>query len=218
MANSMGSLFIGASGLQVSQNAMNATANNLSNVDTKGYVRERVLQADRHYDTFDTTAAIGPSQSGLGVSIGDVIHARDVFLDKTFRTESGRQAFYSSTSEAITEVETLFQELEGTAFQEVLMGESGLWVAFEEFAKDPSDSVNQNLVVQKAGLFASRAKAVYQGLEKYQSNLNTQISDAVDRVNDLGNTLRQLNIDIMTIESGGIETAMNLRDQRDSFR
>ena len=74
------------------------------------------------------------------------------------------------------------------------MGESGLWVAFEEFAKDPSDSVNQNLVVQKAGLFASRAKAVYQGLEKYQSNLNTQISDAVDRVNDLGNTLRQLNI------------------------
>ena len=215
MANSMGSLFIGASGLQVSQNAMNATANNLSNVDTKGYVRERVLQADRHYDTFDTTAAIGPSQSGLGVSIGDVIHARDVFLDKTFRTESGRQAFYSSTSEAITEVETLFQELEGTAFQEVLMGESGLWVAFEEFAKDPSDSVNQNLVVQKAGLFASRAKAVYQGLEKYQSNLNTQISDAVDRVNDLGNTLRQLNIDIMTIESGGIETAMNLRDQRD---
>jgi flagellar hook-associated protein flgK len=215
MANSMGSLFIGASGLQVSQNAMNATANNLSNVDTKGYVRERVLQADRHYDTFDTTAAIGPSQSGLGVSIGDVIHARDVFLDKTFRTESGRQAFYSSTSEAITEVETLFQELEGTAFQEVLMGESGLWVAFEEFAKDPSDSVNQNLVVQKAGLFARRAKAVYQGLEKYQSKLNTQISDAVDRVNDLGNTLRQLNIDIMTIESGGIETAMNLRDQRD---
>lgn len=215
MANSMGSLFIGASGLQVSQNAMNATANNLSNVDTKGYVRERVLQADRHYDTFDTTAAIGPSQSGLGVSIGDVIHARDVFLDKTFRTESGREAFYSSTSEAITEVETLFQELEGTAFQEVLMGESGLWVAFEEFAKDPSDNVNQNLVVQKAGLFASRAKAVYQGLEKYQSNLNTQISNAIDRVNDLGNTLRQLNIDIMTIESGGIETAMNLRDQRD---
>ena len=31
----------------------------------------------------------------------------------------------------------------------------------------------------------------------------------------MGNTLRQLNIDIMTIESGGIETAMNLRDQRD---
>ena len=82
MANSMGSLFIGASGLQVSQNAMNATANNLSNVDTKGYVRERVLQADRHYDTFDTTAAIGPSQSGLGVSIGDVIQEMSFWIKR----------------------------------------------------------------------------------------------------------------------------------------
>lgn len=215
MANSMGSLFIGTSGLKVSQNALNATANNLANVDTEGYVRERVLQADRHYDTFDTSAAIGPSQSGLGVSIGDVIHARDIFLDKTFRTESGRSAFYSSTYETITEVETLFQELEGTAFQEVLTGETGLWVAFQEFAKNPSDNVNQNLVIQKASLFASRAKAVYQGLEAYQSNLNTQISDVIDKVNELGNTLKQLNIDIMTIEAGGIETAMNLRDQRD---
>ncbi len=215
MANSMGSLFIGTSALQVSQNALNTTANNLANVDTEGYVRERILQADRHYDTFDTSAAISPSQSGLGVSIADVIHARDIFLDKTFRTESGRSAFYSSTYETITEVETLFQELEGTAFQEVLMGESGLWVAFQEFAKDPSDNVNQNLVIQKASLFISRAEAVYKGLEDYQSNLNTQISDAIDRVNELGNTLKKLNIDIMTIEAGGIETAMNLRDQRD---
>ena len=39
MANGMGSLYIGASGLQNSQNALNTTANNLANVDTKGYVR-----------------------------------------------------------------------------------------------------------------------------------------------------------------------------------
>lgn len=216
MANSMGSLYIGASGLKVSQNALNTTANNLANLDTKGYVRERVLQADRHYDTFDTTAAISPSQSGLGVTIGDVIHARDIFLDKTFRTENGRSGFYSSTYETITEVETLFQELEGTAFQEILMGESGLWVAFQEFAKDPVDNVNQNLVVQKASLFASRAQAVYKGLQSYQNNLNIQISDTIDTVNDLGEKLRDLNLNIMRIEAGDIETAMNLRDQRDS--
>lgn len=215
MANSMGSLFIGASGLKVSQNALNTTANNLANIDTDGYVRERILQADRNYDTFDTSAAISPSQSGLGVSIGDVIHARDIFLDKLYRTENGRSAFYSSTFETISEVETLFQELEGTAFQEVLTGESGLWVAFQEFAKDPSNNVNQNLVIQKASLFVSRAEAVYQGLESYQSNLNLQISDTIDEVNELGENLRELNIKIMSIEAGGIETAMALRDQRD---
>lgn len=215
MANSMGSLYIGASGLKVSQNALNTTANNLANIDTEGYVRERVLQADRHYDTFDTTAAIGPSQSGLGVSIADVIHARDVFMDKLYRTENGRSAFYSSTYETISEVETLFQELEGTAFQDILMGETGLWVAFQEFAKDPSNNVNQNLVVQKASLFVSRGEAVYQGLESYQYNLNLQISDAIDRINELGESLQELNKKVMSIETGGIETAMTLRDERD---
>ncbi len=216
MANSMGSLFIGESGIKTSQNALNATANNFANVDTKGYVRERVLQEDKHYDTFKRSVAIGPAQSGLGVSIGDVIHARDIFLDKTFRTQSGRSGFYSTTYEAISEAETLFQELQGTAFQEVLDSEeSSFWVAFQEFAKDPSDRANQNLVIEKAGLFASRSKAVYNGLKTYQSNLNQQISDAMDEIYEIGEAIRELNINIMRIEAGGVETAMDLRDQRD---
>lgn len=215
MANSMGSLFIGESGLKTSQNALNATANNFANVDTKGYVRERILQEDRHYDTFNRTAAIGPSQSGLGVAIGDVVHARDIFLDKTFRTQTGRSGFYSTTFEAIDEVYTLFQELEGTSFQESLLGETGLWAAFQEFAKDPSDRINQNLVIQKASLFETRSKAVYNGLKTYQANLNRQISDSIDEINEMGAAIRDLNIQIMKIEAGGVETAMDLRDQRD---
>ena len=195
MANSMGSLFIGASGLQTSQNALNTTANNLSNVDTEGYVRERVLQSDRNYLTFNTTASISRQQSGLGVTIGDVVHARDIFLDKTYRTQTGRHGFYSATYEAINEVETLFQELEGTSFQEILTGNNGLWVAFQEFAKDPSDRTNQNLVIQRASLFASRAEAVYSGLKYYQSDLNLQIKEAIQEVNDIGAKLKQLNLD-----------------------
>ena len=54
MANGMGSLYIGASGLQSSQNALNTTANNLTNVDTKGYVREQVIFQDMNYSTLAT--------------------------------------------------------------------------------------------------------------------------------------------------------------------
>ena len=92
MANGFGTLFIGVAGLQSSQNALNTTSNNLANVDTVGYVRQDVLFADRNYLTLNTTTAIGYQQSGLGVYIGDVIHTRDVFLDRSYRTESGRQA------------------------------------------------------------------------------------------------------------------------------
>lgn len=109
MANGMGSLYIGSSGLRTSQNALNTTANNLANVDTTGYVRQQVIQADRHYNTFDKNAAISNQQSGLGVSIADVIHSRDIFLDKSYRTETGRQSFYSACYSATNEIYTYFR-------------------------------------------------------------------------------------------------------------
>lgn len=212
MANSFGSLYIGVSGLQSSQNALNVTSNNLANVDTTGYVRQQVLFADRNYLTFNTTAAISKQQSGLGVYIGDVVHTRDIFLDRSYRTESGRQAFYAATYEATSEVETYFQEMEGQAFQDAL---EDFWVSFQEFYKAPGDEIYQNLVVQKAQLFVSRATAVYSGLQSYQYNINTQISDDIDQINELGKVIHELNLEIQKVESGGIETAMTLRDARD---
>ncbi|MDE7435639.1 MAG: flagellar hook-associated protein FlgK [Lachnospiraceae bacterium] len=213
MANGMGSLYIGSSGLRTSQNAMNTTANNLANVDTKGYVRQTVLQQDMQYMVINRNSAISYQQSGLGVSIADVVHLRDEFLDKAYRLEAGRQSFYSACYSTVNEVYTYFQELEGQTFQNSI-GE--LYQAFEEFAKDPSDSVNQNLVTQKASLFISRAQAVYSSLQQYQYNLNAQISQKIDRVNKLGATIYELNNQIMKIEAGGIETAMELRDRRDN--
>ena len=213
MANGFGSLYVGASGLQSAQNSLNTTSNNLANVNTKGYVRQQVVHTDRNYNIFDTSASISYQQSGLGVKIGDVVHARDVFLDKAYRTESGRQAFYAATADAVNEVYTYYQELEGEAFQNSLQD---LWTSFQELAKTPDDSVAQNLVIQKASLFVSRANAVYTGLKDYQSNINQQITDDIDRINELGQRIYELNLEIKTVEAGHVETAMTLRDERDS--
>lgn len=213
MANGMGSLFVGSAGLKSAQNGLNITANNLANVNTTGYVRQQVLYTDSIYNTFDRSASISYQQAGLGVDIGDVVHARDIFLDKSYRTESGRQAFYAATADAVNEVTTFYQELQGEAFQDSLQD---FWTAFQEMAKSPSDSVTQNLVVQKATLFVSRAKGVYEGLVDYQQNINTKISDDIDRVNELGKRIFELNDAIRRAEAGNVETAMSLRDERDN--
>lgn len=214
MANGFGSLYIGVAGLQSSQQALNVTANNLANLDTKGYVRQKVLFEDRDYLTFGLTAAISKQQSGLGVRIGDVTHTRDVFLDRSFRTESGRQAFYASTYEATSEVETYFQEMEGQAFQDAM---EDFWVSLQELSKAPDDGIYQNLVIQKAQLFVSRASAVYSGLQSYQYNINTQITDNIKRINEIGEAISDLNKQVQKIEAGDVETAMTVRDVRDQL-
>ncbi|MCF0131985.1 MAG: flagellar hook-associated protein FlgK [Pseudobutyrivibrio sp.] len=211
MANSFGSLWVGASGLQSASNGLNTTANNLSNVNTKGYVREQVVYEDRNYSKFGT-AAISDQRSGLGVDVGTIVHARDIFLDKAYRAESGRYSFYQASFDAVEEVETFLQESDGKRFQEAI---SDLYEAFAEFAKDPGDTVNQNLVLQKASLFLSRSEAVYKGLQDYQSIINTKIRNDVNRINEIGKEILDLNKQIQRIEANKIEKAMNLRDTRD---
>lgn len=214
MANGFGSLYVGASGLQNSQNALNTTANNMANVDTKGYVRQQVLYADRTYVNFDKKVnGISYQQAGLGVTIADVVHTRDIFLDKYYRTETGRQAFYQTTHEVVNEIEDYFQELEGVTYQDTL---KDFYVSFQELAKQPDSSVNQNLVVQKATVFLERSQAIYEQTKRYQKNMNLQITDMVDRINELGKTILELNNQILDVEAGKVETAMSLRDLRDN--
>ncbi len=216
MANGMGSIFVGHSGLKASQDSINNVANNLANVNTQGYVRQQVVFRDARYSNIAYSKNNYKKLVGQGTSIGEIVHARDIFLDKAFRKENGRQAYYQATYDAIDEVQNFFQELEGTAFQEILDGSEGsLWQAFEEFSKDPSDMAAQNLVIQKASLFATRSQAVFQGLMNYQKQINIQISDNIDDINKYIKQIYELNSRIASIETGGRETAMNERDARD---
>lgn len=213
MANGFGTLYVGASGLQMAQIALNTTANNISNVDTKGYVRQQVRFADKTYNQLrDVTTRTNIQQSGLGVSIGDVVHARDIFLDKSYRLENGRCEFYSSLFDATSYLEELYQEMDGEQFKQSV---SDLWTAVQEIAKHPDDTTYQNLLVQKSELFVSRTKALYSDLQGYQMNLNTQIGDDVNKMNEIGQRIYELNLSIQKVEAGGVETAMTMRDERD---
>ncbi len=215
MANGFGTLYVGTTGLQGAQNALNVTANNLANLDTKGYVRQQVRFADKTYAMFkDAKPRIAAQQAGYGVSIGDVVHARDIFIDKAYRQECGRLSFYSTFYDTTLQVENLLQELNGREFKE---GITNLWQSFQELSKSPADSTNQNLVVQKAEVFVARCQSLYDDLKSYQGNLNTKIQEGVDRINKIGNEIFRLNLEVQRIEAGNVETAMTHRDLRDAL-
>ena len=209
----MGSFYVGTSGLQTSQNALNTTAHNLSNIDTIGYTRQQVLQANKRYNTVGT-AYVSEQQSGLGVSYAKVRQVRDSFLDKSYRREAGRASFYDTSYSTVTETETLFGEMEGVEFQTSL---SDLWTSIQELAKDPSNPTNQGLLVSSAASFLERAQSVYSGLSSYQDNLNQQISDQVDSINEYGQKIYELNQQIVRAEASGSEEANDLRDSRNQL-
>lgn len=210
-----GSLYVGVSGLQTSQNALNTTAHNMSNMDTVGYTRQQVQQGTRFYNTISTSAsAVSYQQLGLGVNYSQVKQIRDYFLDKTYRRESGRSAFYDVSLTTVEEIENLLQELEGEAFAGSI---ENLWSSVQELAKDPGNSVNQGVFVQRCNEFLTRGKSVYQGLREYQDNLNYKIIKQVDTINAYGKRIAELNMEILKIESGQMEKANDLKDERNQL-
>lgn len=208
----MGSLYVGTSGLQTNQNSLNTTAHNISNVDTEGYTRQQVLQSSKIYNTISKNATgVAQKQVGMGVNYAATRQIRDVFLDATYRKETGRSSFYEVSYGTLEEVENLLGELDGTAFQESL---NDLWIAIQELDKTPESAVTQGLFIQRSAEFLARSQSVYEGLCDYQDNLNLQLENKVNEMNSYANEIRDLNERIRKIETAGVENANDLRDER----
>ena len=212
MSSLMGSLYTGVSGLQTSNNALNTTAHNMSNIDTVGYTRQQVAQGTRTYVTISKSQKTSWQQIGLGVNYSQTRQVRDILLDKNYRRESGRNAFYDVSTKALEEIEGILGESnEGEEFSVAL---SNLWTAIEELSKDPTNSVNQNLFVTKSYEFVTKAAAVYRSLSEYQDNMNNTVYKDVNSINSYAQKIEALNEKIVKIEAGDVEHANDLRDQR----
>lgn len=210
-----GGLYVGTSGLQTSQNALNTVAHNMVNVDTEGFTRQQISQVTRSYNTLSKTgSAVSYQQVGLGVKYAEVKQVRDFFLDKSYRREAGRSGFYDISCDAIEEAEEIFQELDGEAFANTL---DNLWVSVQELSKDPSNTVNQGVFVQRCAEFVTRSRAVYENFSEYQDDLNIIVEQKVNAMNDLAKKIEGLNEDILRIESGQVEHANDLRDERNKY-
>ena len=211
----MGSLYIGNSGLQTSQNALNTTAHNISNADTTGYVRQQVLLGTNVYNTININKnSVSNQQVGLGVVYTKTRQVRDYFLDQTYRKESGRSAFYEVSFDSLSETENLLDEMNGESFQSSI---KNLWDSVQELSKDPSSAVTQGLLVERCSEFLARAQSGYEGLCDYQSNMNLTVKNNVDTINDYAKKIKALNDEIRNIECGGFESANDLRDTRNAL-
>ncbi|MBQ0042014.1 MAG: flagellar hook-associated protein FlgK [Lachnospiraceae bacterium] len=208
----MSALYVGASGLVTSQNSLNTTAHNIANTDTAGYTRQQVAQSDIQYNVIKNNMdSVSKQQLGLGVAYTSTRQVRDVFLDQTYRQESGRSAFYDVSYDALLQIENVLGESSNNTYKDTI---NNLWTSVQELAKNPEDAVNQGLFVQRCNQFLEQSNMVYDEINSYQKNLNEQIKNNVETINKYGQQIKELNDAIRKIESGKVENANDLKDQR----
>lgn len=206
---SMSSLSTVISALKSSQTALNTTAHNLTNIETEGYVRQQVLFNESNYQTYGTNAVTSLSV-GSGIDVDAIRQVRDIFLDQSYREESGRMGYYSAQADAVAEIETILGETEGEAFSTMM---DNLWESINELSKHPEGLETRGSFIQNAVVFVEKANLIMEQIDDYQTNLNAEIISNVDRINEIGQSIDELNDQISKAEVSGAN-ANDYRDQR----
>ncbi len=210
--SSIAALSRAVSGLMANQAALNTTAHNLTNVNTPGYVRQQVLMRDSSYLKIGQSAT-SYNQVGLGTDVQTIRQVRDQFLDLAFRDENGRFGFYSSQAQSIEEIENILGETEGEAFSQII---NDLWESMNELSKHPEGLETRGSFVQNAVLFVEKSNLIMKQLNEYQTNINNKISKKVNRINEIGDEIFELNKIIVAEEVNG-GNANDYRDRRNSL-
>lgn len=210
--SSISSLSRMVSALSANQQALNTTAHNLTNVNTPGYVRQQVLMNESRYIHIGESGTSTMSL-GMGTDVAAIRQIRDIFLDQSYREESGREGFYTAQATAVEEIEIILGETEGESFSKVL---DDLWVSISELQKHPDGLETRGLFVQSAVIFTEKANLIMEQLYNYQQDVDQEIVDSVDRINFIGSEINRLNDVIVKQEING-GNANDYRDQRNAY-
>lgn len=209
---SISSLGRAVSALMASQTALNTTAHNLANVNTDGYTRQQVLFNESTYIHIGKNGTSTMSV-GLGTDVQSIRQVRDIFLDQSFREENGRKGFYEAQAKAVEEIETILGETEGESFSKIL---DNLWVSLSELSKHPDGLETRGSFIQNAAIFVEKSNLIMEQMNDYQDDMNQEVFDAVERINNIGKEINELNDVISKAEING-GNANDYRDTRNKL-
>src|SRR3990172_4675868 len=114
MASLLGSLSIALRSLLAQQGALATTSNNIANVNTPGFSRQRPVLEE------DTPVFYGSLLFGTGVRLESVESIRDRILELRIHQEIQQQSRQEAFLGAMRQVEALFNEAQGVGLEGVL--------------------------------------------------------------------------------------------------
>ncbi|MFM4678065.1 flagellar basal body rod C-terminal domain-containing protein [Aeromonas media] len=189
-------LGIGTSGVLAQQRLLQTTSNNIVNVNSQGYVRERTL--------------IYTNSVGLGT--GDMVSERVINAYAQAEVRRDTSAYHAAGSR----YDQLFQldSLLGDASNSVGTTITSYFKAFHTANESPAEVGGRKTTLSELSGMVDRFHTLSAQLDKQSDTINSTIGDETDRVNSLLSSINDLNQAIVRTQ-GSPEENLMLFDQRD---
>ncbi len=200
-------------GMSASQAALNVIGQNISNVNTKGFTRQRV-----DLDSFNVTT--GPRQWGSvndtfignGVVVNRVEQVRDPYLDLRFRTEMAGVGYYDKTLASLEDLQSVLDEVEkdGSIHNQL----EAVFKALNEFNPQAANNEFQNMAKTELQLLSQYFNNYSNRIEQAKTDNMTEFKEqTIPAINQLLKDITSLNVSIHENEVLG-NPALELRDER----
>jgi flagellar hook-associated protein 1 FlgK len=203
MSSLYSSLEAARSSLAAQQTALQVTSNNIANVNTPGYHRQRAILET----TPPEISALGPV--GTGVTLSKVESVRDRFLEIRIAQAHQTAAAQDTISTYLRQIESVL----GSDESGIQEGITRFFNSFSALATDPTSSPLRYGVVSAGENLAATFRNAAQQFEDIRDNANNAVDETVGAINALTERIAGLNLEIATAEFDGTE-ASGLRDQR----
>ena len=205
-------------GIYASQASLNVTGNNIANINTKGYTRQRLDLVSIHGSGNSRYA------NGLGVNIGYGVLAdgasqlRDPFLDIRYRDENSKVGAAEARVDGLQQLAHILDEVGkgNNEFGVIEAQFSDLLQQLNILNRTVGSEDNDTIVRSSAQTLVRLMNDYAKAMETTKNNQLEDLKGDVKTVNTLLTRIRDLNAEIRKAGIFG-DDALELRDQRNVF-
>ena len=200
------SLYLGLSGLQAQQSALNVVGHNIANVNTPGYTRQRAILSS------GLSAVEGDITYGQGSTVTSVQGIRDRFLNLQISRETAKQSGAETRYAGVNAVATTLGDTGATGISAQIQA---FFQSFQDLATQPESAALRTNVVGKAQAMISGLQTNYRALDDQRNNSDQAVAAMVGEVNTLTSQIAVLNQRISGEATPGSDN--DSRDQRQAL-
>jgi len=165
-ASIFNALSIGYSGLSAAQAGVNTTSHNITNAESEGYTRQRVMQAAA------TPLHLAPGNVGNGTQVTDIARIFDNFVYDRYTGIASDKEYSDFTKTTLETLSTYFPEIDGVGIKADLQEYYNMW---QTFADNPDNDAIKLALAKQTEALSNGILETQNKIIDLQSTLNEQL-------------------------------------------
>lgn len=207
MTGLFGTLELGKSALLTQQLGLTIVGQNMANVNTEGYTRQRAELATN-------LPLVTPNYIiGRGVNVEGINHLRNEFIEDQLIAQLATQGKYTVQENAFSQVEVIYNEPSEYSVAGLF---DNFWNAWQDLSINPESYATRMTVRESGDSLINKISELYDLTEDFQFSLDESIELKVNEINTITEAIHRNNKLITQLELSG-EKANDLRDIRDQL-